>query len=186
MVMERNRYYRTCKCNSSHCSVQIAQRRIQNWDCMHYFYRNYTDWYYCYDSMRSGSDAHISNRHCRLILSLRYHCLCPTFNQYREMVDIFLHLQIEQMFAFLSGYGIIITKQNRLHPCLRILQFLPLPSVFWLESVACVWVPCNFTLLQTQDDADDVMVHVWESCNFTLLPKLCSVFGRNLACLRTM
>ena len=82
---------------------------------MHYFYRNYTDWYYCYDSMRSGSDAHISNRHCRLILSLRYHCLCPTFNQYREMVDIFLHLQIEQMFAFLSGYGIIITKQNRLH-----------------------------------------------------------------------
>ena len=30
-------------------------------------YRNYTDWYYCYDSMRSGSDAHISNRHCRLI-----------------------------------------------------------------------------------------------------------------------
>lgn len=34
---------------------------------MHYFYRNYTDWYYCYDSMRSGSDAHISNRHCRLI-----------------------------------------------------------------------------------------------------------------------
>ena len=115
MVMERNRYYRTCKCNCSHCSVQTAQRRIQNWDCMHYFYRNYTDWYYCYDSMRSGSDAHISNRHCRLILSLRYHCLCPTFNQYREMVDIFLHLQIEQMFAFLSGYGIIITKQNRLH-----------------------------------------------------------------------
>lgn len=33
---------------------------------MHYFYRNYTDWYYCYDSMLSGSDAHISNRHCRL------------------------------------------------------------------------------------------------------------------------
>lgn len=28
MVMERNRYYRTCKCNSSHCSVQTAQRRI--------------------------------------------------------------------------------------------------------------------------------------------------------------
>ena len=43
--------------------------------------------------------------------------------------------RIEQMFAFLSGYGIIITKQNRLHPCLRILQFFPLPSVFWLESV---------------------------------------------------
>ena len=28
---------------------------------MHYSYRNYTDLYYCYDSMRSGSDAHISN-----------------------------------------------------------------------------------------------------------------------------
>ena len=66
MVMERNRYYRTCKCHSSYCSVQTAQRRIQNWDCMHYSYRNYTDWYYCYDSMLSGSDAHISNRHCRL------------------------------------------------------------------------------------------------------------------------
>lgn len=100
---------------------------------MHYFYRNYTDWYYCYDSMRSGSDAHISNRHCRLILSLRYHCLCPTFNQYREMVDIFLHLQIEQMFAFISGYGIIITKQNRLHPCLRILQFLRLCSTIQMN-----------------------------------------------------
>ena len=41
-------------------------------------YRNYTDWYYCYDSMLSGSDAHISNRHCRLFfivtVSLLVHC----------------------------------------------------------------------------------------------------------------
>ena len=28
--------------------------------------------------------------------------------------------------------------------------------------------------------------YVWEPCNFTLLPKLCSVFGRNPACLSTM
>ena len=34
---------------------------------MHYFYRNYTDWYYCYDSMRSGSDAHISNRMLQIV-----------------------------------------------------------------------------------------------------------------------
>lgn len=62
MVMERNSYYRTCKCNRSHCSIQAAQRRIQNWDCMHYSYSDYTDLYYCYDSMRSGSDAHISSQ----------------------------------------------------------------------------------------------------------------------------
>ena len=62
MVMERNRYYRTCKCHSSYCSVQTAQRRIQNWDYMHYSYSDYTDLHYRYDSMHSGSDAHISNR----------------------------------------------------------------------------------------------------------------------------
>ena len=62
MVMERNRHYRSCKCHSPYCSIQTAQRRIQNWDCMHYSYSDYTDLYYCYDSMRSGSDAHISSQ----------------------------------------------------------------------------------------------------------------------------
>lgn len=50
--------------NGLYRHIRTSKEIIRN--LLNYFL-NYTDWYYCYDSMRSGSDAHISNRHCRLI-----------------------------------------------------------------------------------------------------------------------
>ena len=99
--------------------------------------------------MRSGSDAHISNRHCRLIFIVTVSLLVPHIQPIPRNGRHFLAPTNRTNVCF----SIRIWYNNyKAKPPTSLFENSAISSassVFWLESVACVWKPCNFTPFQT-------------------------------------